>query len=413
MTIETHGHKPTKKYQPNFNDPRVLNRVRHAYGFTRAVMSETKPSNWSQSAIDRYLGLHSNKLSRYLRGLLLICTDDRYSITAGVTKQYLVNPRGVRYLREQLQRTTSLTYSEWCKQCSSKEDNSHPNTSPCSLHLQQEPLNHFDQLVVDEWCKREFGQELNQLTFTYEDKSGRLWHPIQNVRRAQKTKLLSNAGLKHQYDISSCAPTLILQHAQALGMDEYLFAINRYIKDKDTCRQQLAELADIPVKTAKVLVNALFCGARLGNSTQFALSALLNHDAARIMVLQEDEFVNELKSDIKKCWTAIEKTMPQTYALCESTGKQRKKPINSKQKWNKYFELERRVLDTVVAYLNATENKHFCEHDGWTCERAVDVDELGEYVRERTGFNISLNYESEEDNSHPNTSPCSLHLQIG
>jgi hypothetical protein len=67
-----------KDYQPNFNDPRVLSRIKTALGFACAVMSETKSHPWSSRYIDKFFGSQRNDLSKYLRKTLLICTDEFY-----------------------------------------------------------------------------------------------------------------------------------------------------------------------------------------------------------------------------------------------------------------------------------------------------------------------------------------------
>jgi alpha-galactosidase len=73
-------------------------------------------------------------------------------------------------------------------------------------------------------------------------------------------------------------------------------------------------------------------------------------------------------------------------------GSERLLPITSKQKWNLYFELERRVIDSVRTYLDQRSIKYFLIHDGWTCDREIDKEELRDFVRENTGFDLSFEY---------------------
>jgi hypothetical protein len=65
-------------------------------------------------------------------------------------------------------------------------------------------------------------------------------------------------------------------------------------------------------------------------------------------------------------------------------------PISSRQKWGVYFDLERQVLNEIRAFLSASNTRHFLEHDGWSCESAVDIDLLTQHVLERTGFRIQV-----------------------
>jgi hypothetical protein len=375
-------------YSPNFNDPRVQARIYHALGFAIGTMSYTKPHQWSTRYIDKYFGIQSNNLSGYLREVLLITHNNHWSIDQHKCKEYLLNPLGVDYLRAVLQKETTQTYSEYITANSQRvKKNNNSNLYPIVLQVRDAA---FDRQAVMNWAKREFGSELQTLKFTYKDQSDRLWHPIQNIKSEYRDELFAEQGLPYHYDIVACAPTLILQHAQAQGMDEYPFALSKYLKDRDVIRKELAQLADVPVEIIKVLINAMFCGARLGNNRDFALSELLKHDQARILVLQQNEFIQQLKADIKMCWNAIAPTMSRVSVVSAKTNKERLKPITSKQKWIRYFNLERCVLDAVSSYLKQTDNKCFLIHDGWVTQNKINKAELIKYVSETTGYKIKI-----------------------
>jgi hypothetical protein len=100
-------------YTPNFNHLRVIDRAKRAIGFVCAVMSDTKPQEWSTRYLDKYLGKSNNPLSRYLREQLLICTDDYYRYNTGqrgICKKYLLNQKGLDYLRDKLKTSNIQTY---------------------------------------------------------------------------------------------------------------------------------------------------------------------------------------------------------------------------------------------------------------------------------------------------------------
>lgn len=386
------------KYQPNYKDPRVINRIRHAYGFSRGCMSIDKPSSWSKSYIDKYFGTQNHNLSKFLRNHLLICINHNYNKEQGITKQYKLNPRGVEYIRSILT-GNDQQFIQWAKTNNYKDEITHTNTSPCVAHL-------YDEYIVSKFCEREYGVELKSLEFTYQDKASRLWHPLQNVKREHKKRIMAEAGLSYQYDIDACAPTLLLQHAQHLGMDEYLFAINEYLKNKDEIRNQLAKEIEVDPQTIKVIINALFCGARLGTSPEFAISHLLKNDKAKIIYLKENEFITQLRKDIKVIWDTIETSLPVIKKQMPN-GKERKLPLNSKRRWAVYFQLERQVLNQVRTYLINTNNKHFLEHDGWNASQEINQQELISFIEKSIGFSIKIKMDKikEEKTSH-NTSPC-------
>jgi hypothetical protein len=348
------------EYKPNFNDPRVIKRIKHAYGFARGILSTTTAHGWSTRYIDKYFGQQQNQLSKWLRNQLLVVVCDRFNKDTGQTKTYLFNTEGADALRATLYESEPIKVPE--------------------------PITIYDEKMVRNWIQREFGRELADKDFTYDDKSSRLWHPLQSVRRQYKQQALNESGLKYHYDIQCSAPTLILQHAQRqhVPMDLYLNALNTYLKNRQTIRADISTKAELDPKTVKVLINALFCGARLGANNQLAMFQLLEQDRAKMAYIKQDPFIIELREDIKTCWEYISPSMTR-----ERNNKTNKlKPISSSQKWNRYFDLERQVLNSVIQYMKDNSIKYFLEHDGWSCDRVIDRDQLSDYVYGSTGYRV-------------------------
>lgn len=392
-------------YQPNFSDPRIQRRITQSVGFVCAVFSEQKPRAWSTRDIDRHLGVQSNPLSAWLRSVLLICTHSHWNKDSGKCKEYIRNDTGVSYLRGVLQGTISVAFDQYTKRSLTRPKTSDADASESFVENNDKtqsittlPLPYclrspvstqsWDNQMVNQWIRREYARDLSSQTFDYKDKSSRLWHPLQNVRSDYRKQILAESGLSHQYDLGSAAPTLIYQYAQQCGMDVYCKAIEQLIVDKDHIRQHISDTADIAVTDSKILINALFCGAKLGRNRDFAISQLLYHDVARIEVLKQDPYVQQLREDIKDCWRYITPTLAPRFNV--ETG--RRVPVNSKQKWALYFQLERSVLDCVRSYLIQTHNAHFLEHDGWTCAEPVNTDELLTHIQQQTGFVLTLAY---------------------
>jgi predicted transcriptional regulator len=347
-------------YVPNFTDPRVKSRATRALGFASGVMSTTKSHAWSSRYIDRYFGVSSNPLSRYLRELLLICTDDFYVFNSprNKCKEYRLNSAGVRILSEHLKSSNTTTY-------------------PSVL-----------QVVRDDHAG-----ELSTGNFAYKDQSNRLWHPLQRYRKQHKQQILQDYNYTHQYDIECCAPTLILQASQQAGMDLWLAAMSEYLDHKRAVREQLAQELELDVSAVKEVINALFAGAVISRNTESDIYHILAGDVARIEFLKENEFIQQLKQDIKTCWEYLRPAM-QKRTRTTAKGTERLLPVTSKQKWHLYFELERRAMDSVRTYLDLTGNRYFLEHDGWTCENPCDVDCLRIHVLNETGFDLKFEYQN-------------------
>lgn len=368
-------------YQPNLNDPRVLNRIRHAIGFCLGVMSTTQPRQWSTRHIDKYLGQSQRPLGKYLRSHLLICVNNKWNKETGECKSYILNQLGLNLIKEQIQKKEQHSFEELPN--GSKMDNN--NISPITYPIVSEVG--YDQYVVKKFVEKEYQNELKSGDFDYDFKSNRYWHGLQSIKTQYRTSILSDYGYQYNYDIEACAPTLLLQHSRKLGNDLWLPNLDNYLNNKRKIRHELAVEADLTLKQVKILINALFCGARLGNNKQFAISQLLKHDKAKIEYLKQHPFISELRNEIKTVWEYI------TPHLTRKSVNGRLKPISSRQKWGVYFQLECDVITSIKKYIKEKQLKCFLEHDGWVCEQELDQQELLEWVRQQTGYEIRLKLE--------------------
>lgn len=385
-------------YKPNLKDPRIQRRVKKAIAFTNAFLSEDKPRGWSTRYIDKYFGQQQNDLSNWLRTKLLICTNDRYAKDTGVCKEYIKNSTGLNELVSLLKPINS--YPSVLQVGSKTKQNTSTTTSV--LQVPQPNTISVSQVTKD-FIKEEFSKELKSKKFVYDDKSNRLWHDLQRVRKEYKQQIFSESGLNFQYDIECCAPTLIHQYSQMIPeivqdnkwvqgpMDLYLFALRRYLTDRKEVRNQLANEAEITYEQAKEIINALLMGAQLGHNKDSDIYKLLNGDTARIEFLKQNEYLIKLRDDIKTCWDYIKPTLPVTY-ITDKNNKQRRLGISNKQKAGVYFDLERKVLNASRDYLDRANNKYFLEHDGFVCEREINKEELTNWVYINTGFTIQLDH---------------------
>jgi hypothetical protein len=349
-------------------------------------MSSTKSHPWSSRHIDKYFGSSRHPLSKWLRKQLLICTDEfyRYNSTENKCKEYRLNEAGVKSLREMMKITNIQTYPS-----------------------------------VAEVAKQDHLAELTTGKFAYSDKSNRLWHPLQRYRKQYKQQILTDHGYLHHYDIECAAPTIIHQYSQMIPeviidgkwvqgpMDLYLFALRRYLKDRTLVRAQLAEALELPVDAVKEVINALFAGAPVSFSRESDIYHILNGDRARIEYLKQDEFITELRADIKTIWEYIRPVM-QKRTKKTSKGSERLLPLTGKQKWGVYFEQERRVLDSVKQYLDEKTFRYFLEHDGFSCEREIDRDQLSRHVLETTGFNLKFEYKKTNTITYPSVAEVEI-----
>jgi hypothetical protein len=351
-------------YTPNFNDPRVIKRVKTALGFTNAMLKDT-PKRMSCRFIDKHFGMSSHKLSRYLRDNLIICVNNNYNKDTGVCKSYVANNSGRVYLNEMIGNDINST-----------------------MHSATQ----VDSAI--EWAQNTYADELESLNFTYKDKSHRLCNPIQNIRSDVRAELLAKQGLSYNYDISAAAPTLLYQYSLRCGgaTGEVLEHIESYIADKDVLRNKLALSTDLSTKVIKQLINALFAGAALSGHPQRALFKLIGCDTAKMVFLQQHEDLTALRNDIKHMWSIIKVDANVRYYSDKfnKDGSNRKIRFGPKDKWNIYFQLERRVLNEIRSYLSVVGSKCFLEHDGFRTTQKIDTIDLQHWIAGGTGYNVLI-----------------------
>lgn len=343
-------------YTPNFNDPRVARRVKDAIVFCKKYLREDKPQALGTRYIDKIFSSQRRDLGKYLREQLLICCDERYNKDLKITKKYLLNRTGLELL----------------------EKNGACNNIITAYSVAE---------VSDKFQKElESGIE-------YRDSSDRLWHWLQHHKREEKQQVFHHSGFLHNYDIVCSAPTLLYQYSsQVTPGKKPLTAIEHYIKYRAEQRQRLAFECELDTHQVKKMLNRLFQGGQITAYTQSECYKELAGDLAKIKFLQQDQFLTELRRDISEMWQRI-KPATQKRTKTDCLGRTRSVALTTKRKTGVYRQLERQVLDAVIKYLNLTDNQFFAEHDGWITREEIDRDELVDYIRLVTGFDVEIEYE--------------------
>lgn len=328
-------------YTPNFQDPRIIKRCQKALDWSDTYLSDRKEQWLSQREIQRQFGSLSRDLGKYLQRTLLICVNPYYSnLNQSQCRTYKLNLDGYQSLCQNINYTAKF------------------KPTP------------------------ELTQSLDSGEFEYQSKGHREYHPLQNLPKRIKRPLLAAKGYRHEYDIQCCAQTLLLQHARSLGFTRSTPALDQYISDRSSVRSQLQAKTGLESKTVKQILTALLNGASLSTWYTNTIFAYVNYNRAMIEFLREDLYIQQYQRDVKAMWSEIRKHQ----------GLGFKERFNAKMKSDLYRFLEESVRVVIQRHLRKSKNRHFFEHDGWTCERAVDIDKLCWEVRQQTGFVIALDW---------------------
>lgn len=326
-------------YQPNFTDIRVQRRCKSALAWVNTFVGST-PQWLSTREIDKHF---TNKpLGQYLRQQLLICEDSYYNMASGKCKQYVRNVVGCHDLYQQVYGTAS---------------------TPTSITDQQHA-----QLTTGE--------------FVYTEKANRYFNDIQQLPKRIKRPMLASSGYNYGYDINCCAPTLLLQYARnTCGFDALTPVLDQYILDRQSIRRQIALETDLTENQVKFVINAMLHGAPISHKTDSSIFVHIKNHMA-IDKLKTNSYIQGIKEEIRLMWRSIKPYITSTSLR-----------LSGRDKAKLYRELEQQVILVIKRYLRKTHNKGLLEHDGWTCQKAIDETELRSYVRSHTGYVIKLDWD--------------------
>lgn len=328
------------KYQPNLQDPRILKRVLSSLDWVSTYLQPHKDNWLSAREIQRQLGSQSRPLGVWLRNTLLVCVNPYYNTEQGICKTYRLNVDG---------------YSQLC------------NSVGYTAKYTPTP---------------EITKELILGVFEYTAKSHREYHPLQNLPKRVKRPLLAQHGYRYEYDIQCCAQTLLLQHARKLGFKKSTPALDQYIQDRTLVRQQLSKRSELDTATIKKILTAILNGGSISTWYENLIFSYVDYNTIMIEYLKQDDYIVQYQKDVRAMWSYIR----------SHRGLEKGERFNAKMKSELYRELEGSVRTVVRTYLRRTGNKAFVEHDGWTCDKAVDISRLCYEVKRQTGFVIELDW---------------------
>jgi hypothetical protein len=378
------------KYKPNFNDPRVAKKVNTALKFVLRYLNHKRPSGCSQSQLNKYMGRSNDNLGNYLREKLLITTNDWYHKDRGITKQYIRNREGTEELITIIT-GISTRYTVLSANALNGSNHKSQTNNTHNTHIYHYSIQQVEDKFVYDGAKEDFEEQLTTGKFEYSEKPTfpRLMHPIQNMRTEYRNQLLEEYDFNYEYDIVCCAPSLILHHSYQLGTGEYMPTITDYITNRKEIRQTLANELEINPNTIKKIINAMFCGAYISNNAKYSsVYKLLKQDNAKIVYMKENPWIQSLKQEIKHTWQQIKPYYPQF--IREVKGNKTRHQLYAKDKWYIYFRLERQMIDHVKTYLDMNNVKSFLIHDGWRTNQPLNLEDLQQYLYDKTGNLITI-----------------------
>lgn len=321
--------------------------------------------------VERYIGseqrcLHSkilrskaafgdSELGRYLRSCLLIKTSVAYK-QGEFSQQYTLNNAYLNYLRDQL-----------------------------GMPARTLPMTSIERRFQEQ------AAEIHSGEFEYTEVGGRWYNGLQLIPRDVKPLFWQEYSYLYDYDIDTCAPTLLYQQAKKIKSKiKPLAYVEFYINHKQEVRDELMIKYNLSGSQVKQIINALFQGGILNSYEHNKILRYVNMMTYKIAQLKQDQFLVALIKDIKAMWSVLRGQISTGYTY--QGDQRRSRRITGKHKTNYYKQLEGEVMSVVWRSLRRNGIKFFKEHDGFRSDQFVIPCELEQEIWRATGFDIKFKW---------------------
>ena len=342
-------------YQPNFNDPRILARVKRALT-TVAQYTKSGQKSWiSSKELYKHFGNTSRQPGKYLKDMLLTVADPYYNPITGICKKYIRNEDGIR----EVQRLAGI-----------------------------DPMGY--QLTP------ELEQQLDSGDFEYNEKSDRLYNPIQYIPKQVRGSIMANKGFEYHYDIEAAAPNLLVQRAKKLNPDLSLPNLEYYNNNRSQVRDAISANTGITPAQVKSVINGVLQGGVVSCWQGGKIFQALDYSYNSITNLKHDPVFQGIQSDIRSLWQTLKEEFPKRY-LTDKNGNTRSQRLSSKQKSELYRLLENEVGGVIRRLLRKRKIKCLWIHDGWCCNKFIDPLDVELEVRRVTGYSVKLEWNKYKD----------------
>jgi hypothetical protein len=337
-------------YKPNFKDSRVSNTATRALNFVELYTKANQVSWITTSQLYKHFGNTHRPLGKWLFNKLLVVRDPYYNGLTGQCKKYSKNVVGVAELKQLLN-------------C--------PDFKPS----------------ID----AELDQQLVSGTIVYQEKSNRLFNPLQYIPKVIRNDILANRGYRYHYDIKAAAPRLLYQRAQQLSPNLKLHHLDEFINNRSEIRQQIAKQCEITEDQAKTVINALLQGGVISSWISNKIFQDLHYNYDAIIKLKNNTTVISLKQDIKSLWVVLREELPVRY-ITDKNGKTRKRRVSGSDKSELYRRLEKDIGVVIQRLLKKHSLRYLWIHDGWVCDEVIDPSVIVTEVRIKTDYLIELDW---------------------
>lgn len=234
-----------------------------------------------------------------------------------------------------------------------------------------------EELVKE--TKTTFDEELRTGEFQYTTVDFRQYHPLVNMPKKIRNKILHDAGYIYEYDIASCAPTIIIERARKSGVKiPFNKEVDRFFRNPKRYRDYIARRANVSTKEVKQTINALIHGSRMSTKSEIFTEILDGSIEKFVRLTANPRFIKFRKSMgriLRELAGEVENGDDMSFG---------------KRTFMLYTEIEQKIRNVWIDAAKEIGAKILLIHDGFNSDVKMDETELTEKIKEEIGFCVKI-----------------------
>jgi hypothetical protein len=194
-----------------------------------------------------------------------------------------------------------------------------------------------------------------------------------------RNKILHDAGYIYEYDIASCAPTIIIERARKSGVKiPFNKEVDRFFRNPKRYREYIARRANVSTKEVKQTINALIHGSRMSTKSEIFTEILEGSIEKFVRLTANPRFIKFRKSMgriLRELAGEVENGEDMSFG---------------KRTFMLYTEIEQKIRNVWIDAAKEIGAKILLIHDGFNSDVKMDETELTEKIKEEIGFCVKI-----------------------
>lgn len=239
--------------------------------------------------------------------------------------------------------------------------------------------------VIQDFIIR-YKDQLYSGDFDFRNKGYRIYHELTTVQTDIRDQVFAHCGYTYEYDISACAPSIIIGLAKKNKIRTRRNELEQFAKNPKQWRKDLADKLNAPMTFVKRFVNAVIHGARLHPNEGTIHELCVEYDVnITTLAVATQNFRREFSAVLERLIKIGELVLPDDFD--ESIK------LNKGQRVHYLFtRYEAMIRDVWTKFFKEHGFRVHSVHDGFylSGDASALMNELSNLISEQIGFNVKI-----------------------